>query len=603
MRAAVQLWIGVTLLGSLIILATFRSAETKVPVQVADWCRSALRALEEGRPLPPAPTAVRTFRLPHPAVLSEWRRGALTRRAAPSRSPHKLIVQTARGRTAKSETRGARYVLEVVQDTHPLPAHVPFITELSLVSLRDGLVLQKRRSRTTYVTPSQLFAAKAFGGVPTPLPDVRFGVNIQSWLSEPHLSVRRARFTTIEATADATGRQAPLVESEATLEQAIEDAVGYLIRLQRPDGSFVYLYDAVTDREVPAPYNLPRHAGTTYFLAQAANFLRDNTARQAALRAVGWLKTHHLKQCGGAHVLCVGDDRTGNVGATALTLLAASELLRGKREDALESLVEKLSRFLRSMQRSDGDLMHLYNLQKQEPLNVQRLYYSGEAAYALAHACSVRGRGGDCRPLQKLLPKITTASWSFLGSRYYYGEEHWTCQAVAIADAHLELAKPLSFCRRWAAYNGKLQYTGDVTPWQAQGAYGVGPILVPLLAPTASRTEAHVLLYRAVLRRQQVDPELRDQIKRSIGFLLRLQWRPGPTFAMRNPQRASGGFPASAESSVARIDYVQHAGSAMVAWARLLRDERLGLVGHAPRYMASGEHSFTSREGRTQTDD
>ena len=82
------------------------------------------------------------------------------------------------------------------------------------------------------------------------------------------------------------------------------------------------------------------------------------------------------------------------------------------------------------MQRPDGELMHEYDVEAQAPIDVQHLYYSGETAFALLRAHAVLGNPEDLRVATGAMTHLTGAAWDFFGSRYYYGEEHWTCIAA-----------------------------------------------------------------------------------------------------------------------------------------------------------------------------
>src|SRR4029434_125388 len=55
------------------------------------------------------------------------------------------------------------------------------------------------------------------------------------------------------------------------------------------EGYSLYRVDPVTDRSLPG-YNWPRHAGATFFLAQAADVTQDLQLRQAALWGAALLR-------------------------------------------------------------------------------------------------------------------------------------------------------------------------------------------------------------------------------------------------------------------------------------------------------------------------
>lgn len=117
---------------------------------------------------------------------------------------------------------------------------------------------------------------------------------------------------------------------------------------------------------------------------------------------------------------------------------------------------------------------------------------------------------------------------------------------------------------RHQSATGRYTYIYDA---QHDRAFGVGPVLVPRVTTAASRVEATIPLFRILQARGRDTRELRELIERSLGLLLRMRWAPGPAHLFRAPRRAQGGMPGSALDLTSRADMVQHAGSAMLAWA------------------------------------
>ncbi len=339
------------------------------------------------------------------------------------------------------------------------------------------------------------------------------------------------------------------------------------------DGRYTYVYDGRTGRPRQAVYNLPRHSGTTYFLAQVGNSNGMTEAREAARRALHWVIRHHVRRCGGPELWCVEMAGQVEMGSSALTAVAAAEYLRGADDPQIRDLLVGLTAHIRDMQRDDGELMHVYDLNADAPVDVQLLYYSGEAALALLMAHEVLGNEADLEAARRLMTHLTGAGWDFLGSRYYYGEEHWTCIAAGAASERIESPEALDFCRRWAEFNRAVQYDEGETPWDVEGAYGVGPLIIPRLTPVGSRTEAFISTYVAAERAGIEDAALRHQIEAGLAMLLAYRWAPGPTHLLANPGAAHGGIPATGVDLTVRNDFVQHAGSAMIRWADVLASD------------------------------
>jgi hypothetical protein len=132
----------------------------------------------------------------------------------------------------------------------------------------------------------------------------------------------------------------------------------------------------------------------------------------------------------------------------------------------------------------------------------------------------------------------------------------------------------LDFCLRWQTYNRRLQYREGETPYDAAGAIGVGSFTTPRLTPVASRCEAGVATLDVLLRehlsaRDFVAQDLDLQQRRALALLVRRQLRPGPVAILANPESVYGAMPGSEVDLALRIDYAQHAGSAMLRWVDL----------------------------------
>jgi hypothetical protein len=112
------------------------------------------------------------------------------------------------------------------------------------------------------------------------------------------------------------------------------------------------------------------------------------------------------------------------------------------------------------------------------------------------------------------------------------------------------------------------QHEGD-SYFDDDGAIGVSPVITPRLTPVASRCEAGVATLE-VAKKSGVPADeiaaLDQQMRRALALLLRQQFRPGPRHLFKNPADVEGAMPGSEVDWELRIDYTQHAGSALVRW-------------------------------------
>lgn len=532
-----------------------------------------MRAHASLRELPPGEQRV---------VVSRWSHGQLVERTVTSPG--------AKPAAAPAE-EGTTLVYETAIGEGPLSLD-PRTFSYTLVAGRDGLVAQLH-GKTAWVTVDDLLSAQAYDHAVSFLdPSLGFGTHRATVISalaaqlgatvsevENEARVRRVRFErhvvnevpTPRITADSLERD------RSTVMAAVRDAAAYVARGVDADGRFRYLVDAIHDRSL-AGYSWPRHGGATYFLAQAAALFDDATFRYACLRSAARLRDDMMKSCGANRCIADGDD--ANVGSAALALIAFSEIVRTGADASYRRPAIELARFLRSQQRPDGELMHEFDLATGKPVDVQYMYFTGEAALALARAHRITGDPEDLRAASRALARLSGRGWSFFGSRYYFSEEHWTCQAVADLWERAPDADALAFCLRWHEYQQRLQHADGDSPFDAEGSFGFGPFVTPRVTPASSRGEAaaaalEVLEHDAAAggfsaeQRARTIGLLDEELRSAIAFVARAQLRPGPTHLFVHPEAVRGAFPGSAIDLQLRIDYVQHAGSMMIRWLEL----------------------------------
>jgi hypothetical protein len=514
---------------------------------------------------------------PRAVVASVWNAGEVVARSVLARAgdPDPRID------AALAARPGSTLVYESVVGEGPVVLYPEVAFAVSFVAGRDGMSASVD-GRTDYVTPDELLAKQAYDkGVN--LPSVQLSVGLDTAVALALLSERLGtsvrdildrgrigRIRVARAVRGAAPARAVTTETmtDADVRVAAIAAGAYLARGVDAQGRFRYLVDAPTNRTLGG-YDWPRHAGATYFLAQVAPLSRDPDVGRAALRAASYLRDRAMERCGDDR--CIGDGARADLGSTALTVIAFVEVAQGL-DPGYALVVPGLTGFLRAQQRADGEFMHLYDRQTDRRIDVQLLYYSGEAALALSRAHSLVGDARDLEAAKRALAHLVGPAWTFFGSRYYWGEEHWTCQAMDDLWNRSPDRSALDFCLGWEAFNRGLQYGPDETPFDAEGAYGFGPLVTPRLTPAGSRSEAAIATLDAARQAGVAAVELDAldrQIRRSLSLLIRQQLGNGPTHMLADPAAVAGALPGSEVDWQLRIDYAQHAGSAMLRWLAL----------------------------------
>jgi len=369
---------------------------------------------------------------------------------------------------------------------------------------------------------------------------------------------------------------APKLSAQA-LRTAALDGGRYLVAHLAPNGRYVYEHDLWTGRASDAlklggNYSMPRHAGTTYFLAELYRITREAWLREPIERAFAHL-ADLLAQGGCAGKLpdgtafdCVLDkgDTVAHLGSTALTVVALAEYQRATGDTRYLATAQQLAAWLLWMQRGDGSFRHLYDVRSHQPDDKSELlYYSGEATLALARMYTVtqdeRYAAAATRALDWLV------DWyDFFMAGFFYGEEHWTCIAAEAIWPFAKRDKYMEFCHGYGEFLRAQQPEPGEHPDQDDyaGSYGLTPFVVPFNTPAGSRTEAMISAYLLGKHHGTPDHRIADQVRAAMQYALGQQIRPDSDYNVIG--QGDGGMPGSPIDRNIRIDYVQHVCSAMI---------------------------------------
>lgn len=361
----------------------------------------------------------------------------------------------------------------------------------------------------------------------------------------------------------------------------------YLVDHLGRNGRYVYETNLTngqaSDPLRPGPYSLPRHAGTTYFLAEVYRITKEPWLREPIERAFAHL--NELVEAGGCTgtlpdgtpFACVVDrgEQTANLGSTALGVVALAEYQRATGDTRYLPLATKLSAWMLWMQRPDGSFRHLYKVPtKIADDKTMLLYFSGEAALALARMYVVTGDERYATAAERGLDWLVGWYDFFVGG-FLYGEEHWTCIASEALWPRVKKPEYLGFCNGLARFWGAMQpHPGD-HPDQLDlvGSHGVTPFVMPHNTPAGSHSEARISTYLLGRYHGDASPVLRREILETLGYLLRQQIRPANAYAVVTGAKGIGAVTTSPVDRMVRIDFVQHVCSAFIRGVELAEEE------------------------------
>jgi hypothetical protein len=370
---------------------------------------------------------------------------------------------------------------------------------------------------------------------------------------------------------------APKINAQVLRDAAL-DGGRFLIAHLAPNGRYIYEHDLAngtqTDPKGPT-YSMPRHAGTTYFLAELYRITKEEWLREPIERAFAHLAelmkngkcTRTLDD--GTPIDCVMDrtEKTASLGSTALTVVALAEYQRATGDKRYLETTTKLANFILWMQRPDGSFRHRYvAAEKRVDDEAQDLYYSGEAALAMARMHVITGEQKYATSAEKALDWLVDWYDFFMGG-FFYGEEHWTCIASEAAYPAVKNPAYKDFCHGYGAFLRQQQGEVGEHPDEDDiaGAYNFTPFLMPYNTPAGSRTEAMISAYLLGRHHGTPDADVRAQIEAALQYVIGQQIRPDNDFNVVHASRSAiGAVPASPIDRNVRIDFVQHVCSAFI---------------------------------------
>lgn len=418
----------------------------------------------------------------------------------------------------------------------------------------------------------QLLAMRA--GLPSPLaPTALYRFRTDTFVEAPdHAAAPLALYRGLPA--------APVLSGQVLREAALRGG-RYLVAHLAPNGRYVYEHDLWTGAATDATrlggnYSMPRHAGTTYFLAELYRITKEAWLREPIERAFAHLAELLAQgRCAGtlpdgAAFDCVLDrgEAVAHLGSTALAVVALAEYQRATGDPRYLPLAGKLAAWLLYMQRPDGSFRHLYDVKTHTPDDhSELLYYSGEAALALARMHTITGEARYAAAATRGLDWLV--DWyDFFMAGFFYGEEHWTCIAAEAIWPAGKRDKYMAFCHGYGAFLRAQQAEAGEHPDEDDyaGAYNLTPFVVPYNTPAGSRTEAMISAYLLGKHHGAPDPQIAGQIRAALQYALGQQLRPDSTYNVLAGAlgQGDGAMPGTPIDRNIRIDYVQHVCSAMI---------------------------------------
>jgi small neutral amino acid transporter SnatA (MarC family) len=243
--------------------------------------------------------------------------------------------------------------------------------------------------------------------------------------------------------------------SAGELRRSAESTVGWFVRNQRAEGTWLYLYNA-DDDSTPVEYNPVRHAGVTMGLYQAAAAGLPGALRSAD-RGTEWALDRLLERDGWAALASQGRIATG---ATAL-LVAGLDIRREATGDRrYDEVLGRLGRFLLAQTEPSGAVLAAYSSTRGAPVPGEySKYFTGEAYWALARLHQTFPGDGWGKAADRIGAYLAT-SRDEVEDHWPPIPDHWAAYGVAETVEFPERARPpltedeVSYARRQAELFG-----------------------------------------------------------------------------------------------------------------------------------------------------
>jgi hypothetical protein len=454
-----------------------------------------------------------------------------------------------------------------------------------------GVLVARDDGKSAAVLPAEIIDRKLFHenegrGATVDRGKLRALLAARAGVDEPSLDTMRAYRFRADVHVESAARDAALPvfrgmvarPAQADVERlltAVRRGADYLVRITKADGRFVYLYRSLEDRDDRA-YGWLRHAGTTYALLEAYEEFGTSAYLEKAELALSALRSnlHDDAESLGKYALDTSDEEQQRAGGAGIALVAFAKdaAVTGKRID-LETM-RALGRFIMKQQYADGHFRDNADIAKDgEKLRKEVIYYAGEATLGLMRLYAI-----DPQPAY-LDSARRAASWvidvrDVAASEDNQQHDHWLSYALNELYRATGDDSYLQHAYKIARAIEKKERGKDAPEPDLVGTFYNG-----VTTPAATRLEA--LDADIVLSRYAGKPAdwLLGAAKDTACHILGQQFDENDAYWLPNPAKAAGGVRESLYVPDVQIDYVQHAMSAWLHLARILRDPGYGATG------------------------
>jgi len=372
------------------------------------------------------------------------------------------------------------------------------------------------------------------------------------------------------------------------IQNAANQAAHYLVQQTKNDGRFEYRINMNPAVKVKGKYNILRHAGTIYALAMYYQRQPDPQVHSTLEKASQYLRDKPIYPLPDQNnVLAVwsepevnhsGNPLQAKLGGTGLGLVALLSMEKIQPGFIPLSDLQRLGQFIVYMQKEEGSFYSKYIPSQGGRWDKwQSLYYPGEAALGLAMLYEQDASEIWLNAAAKALAYLAHSR----EGQTNIPADHWAILATAkLLSLTNEKNLPVS---RELLVNHAIQICETILQEQIKDPqnpnYDGGFSKQGKVTPTATRLEGLQAALTFLPAHQEIRQRIESTIPDGINFLLRAQVK---------DSKFLGAFPRAVDQIAAntpdaekfnrratevRIDYVQHALSALIQYLELVEDQ------------------------------
>jgi len=350
------------------------------------------------------------------------------------------------------------------------------------------------------------------------------------------------------------------IELKTDLSRALHNSViaggDFLVRMQNPDGSYQYEYYPEIDR-YSTDNNILRHTGVVYSLVLLYEYSHETRYLESAKKGADFL-LQHLEYIDDDTAYIFHDD-DAKLGGAGLAVIALVELETAEKTGKYLDIIKDLTNFILFMQEDTGKYKSYYIDEGEYVSSGDSYIYPGEAMLALVRAYTLFEDQRYLASLERAYDYYSIAFAQDPTTEF----TPWTAQAFVRLYEISPKQKYANFVFAMEDWLTSQQYLDNAPRPDYLGAYGTMDI-PSITAGVRSEGVSDAYILAKKLGYEEKAERYKQSILLASNFLMKLQHTEANTKTYLHPEVGTGAFVYKVGDTAARVDYTQHAISAMI---------------------------------------